>query len=179
MHGCGLTVEQVQKIRGVAPSNQDCNGLYSFRYPTREHCIESGQIELNGQVVYNGERMSYDACAFGSMCTEKELTVSTVEVRIGAKEYDTRFACSSSEVLNSLIDDIARRVDEDQGLISFTIENLADKNCRLDAWPFSQLAKKCHSTELIKLNDLCDTSAQNRIQLLRFVTEVADYSQNL
>ena len=78
-----------------------------------------------------------------------------------------------------MIDDIARRVDEDQGLISFTIEHLADKNCRLEAWPLSQLAKKCHSTELIKLNDLCDTSDPNRFKLLKFVTEVVDYSQNL
>ena len=38
----------------------------------------------------------------------------------------THFTCTSSEVLNSVFDDLGRSIDEDQGLKKLTIEWLKD-----------------------------------------------------
>ena len=60
------------------------------------------------------------------------------------------FACSSSEVLNTLFEDIGRTVDEVQGLKKLAIEMLMDQNT-LEEWPLSQLVLKSQNLEYLKI----------------------------
>ena len=60
------------------------------------------------------------------------------------------FACSSTEVLNTLFEDIGRTVDEVQGLKKLAIEMFMDQNT-LEEWPLSQLVLKSQNLEYLKI----------------------------
>jgi len=76
------------------------------------------------------------------------------------------FVCSSSDVINSVFDDIGRTIDTDQGLKKITISGYEDRNT-LDEWPLSQLAIKSPNLESLIIAKLSTTIA-NRSQLLEF-----------
>ena len=58
----------------------------------------------------------------------------------------TRLECSSSEVLNSMFEELGHTIDQEHGLKSLAIEWLGDENT-LQEWPLSQLSLKCHHLE--------------------------------
>ena len=101
------------------------------------------------------------------MRAAKNVTAATTELTISYDQDGNKFACSSSEVLNSVINDISGTIDEEHGL-KITIEYFGDQN-GLEAWPISQLVTKCSLAESIKLYQLHWTTAWNRRQLLDFV----------
>ena len=57
--------------------------------------------------------------------------------------------CSSSEIVNSVFEDLGQTVSDEQGLKHLTIENFFDQN-ELQEWPLGQLALKCHSLQSLK-----------------------------
>ena len=70
--------------------------------------IQAGAIMLNGQVVHSGY-VQYTAETFEEMHSEIEYQpVTDIEMK--------SFSSTSAEVLNSLIDELGRAVDEEQGL---------------------------------------------------------------
>ena len=83
-------------------------------------------------------------------------------------------------MLNSVIDDIARNVDdEDQkGLKRCEILDFCDKNS-LEAWPLSKLASKCTNMEYFKIQDLDKTTEDNCSKLLEFGIQVCSKSIKL
>ena len=100
------------------------------------------------------------------MCADKSISEAVSEVEIS--DY---FSCSTARVLNTVFDDIGRRVDPEQGLKTFCIEYFTDKNS-LEASSLSRLTAKCHSAECIQATDLEDTTASNRSKLMDFVGKV-------
>jgi len=60
------------------------------------------------------------------------------------------FACSSSEVLNSIFEDIGRAIDEVQGLKKLAIEMFMDQNT-LEEWPLSQIVLKSRNLEYLQI----------------------------
>ena len=55
------------------------------------------------------------------MRAAKNVTAATTELTISYDQDGNKFACSSSEVLNSVINDISGTIDEEHGL-KITIE---------------------------------------------------------
>ena len=76
------------------------------------------------------------------------------------------FRCSSSEVVNSVFEDLGQTVNDEQGLKHLTIEGYNDKN-ELQEWPLGQLALKCHSLQTLTFNYF-GTTAANCSRLLEF-----------
>ena len=71
--------------------------------------IQTGAIMLNGQEVHSGW-VQYAADTFDEMHSVIEYEpVTDIEIKGG-------FRCTSSEVLNSMIDELGNAVDEEQGL---------------------------------------------------------------
>ena len=72
--------------------------------------ILGGVIMLNGAEVHDGSFVQYTADTFEEMHSVIEYEpVTDIEIK-------SRFGCTSSEVLNSVIDELGRAVDEEQGL---------------------------------------------------------------
>ena len=105
------------------------------------------------------------------MCAEKNLIETIKEVKL------SNFACSSSETLNSVIDDLSRTIDEDfcqensecfNGLEKLEIEKFKDRKS-LEPWPLRKLVTKCTKLEHLKIIDLSKTTYENSTKLLDFV----------
>ena len=77
------------------------------------------------------------------------------------------FNCSSSEIVNSVFEDLGQTVSDEQGLKHLTIELFYDKN-ELQEWPLGQLALKCHSLQSLNFTGFKAASAANRSRLLEF-----------
>ena len=88
------------------------------------------------------------------------------------------FECTSSEVLNSVFDDLGRSIDEEQGLKKLTIMRFNDKNT-LHEWPLGQLVVKSPRLEYLKIYDLIMTTPANRSQFLEFAGLAATNSSCL
>ena len=86
--------------------------------------------------------------------------------------------CSSSEVLNALIDDLSRNIDENQGLKKLVIYGLKDMVNTLEDWPLSQLLLKSPHLEELVIGALYTTPA-NRSQLVEFIGSAATNSSCL
>ena len=86
--------------------------------------------------------------------------------------------CTSSEVLNSLFDDLGLSIDKEQGLKKLTIERFGDKNI-LHEWPLGQLVLKSPHLEYLKISWLFETPSANISQLLEFVGLAATNSSCL
>ena len=87
-------------------------------------------------------------------------------------------SCSSSEVLNGVLDQIAQSIDNDQqGLLSLAIAFFSDKNT-LDSWPLSQLLVKATFLKSLKLFDLERTTPENRSVLMDFLGELCQQNGN-
>ena len=76
-----------------------------------------------------------------------------------------------------MFDDLARLIDEEQGLKKLEIVDFEDEY-KLQEWPLSQLVSKCPNLESIKLARLFTTSATRAI-LFDFVVQVSSYSSCL
>ena len=88
--------------------------------------ITKGTIMLDGDKVHEGF-VQYTDDTFDEWHSELEYEpITDVSIEM--------FECTSSEVLNSVIDDIGRAVDEEQGLKSLSIEFFLDEN-ELEEWP--------------------------------------------
>ena len=81
-------------------------------------------------------------------------------------------------MLNSLIDDLSRTIDESQGLKKLTINGFKDRENTLEEWPLSQLLLKCPHLEELTISTLA-TRPANRSQLLEFVGNAATNSSSL
>ena len=81
-------------------------------------------------------------------------------------------------MLNSLIDDLSRTIDESRGLKKLEIKGFWDLENTLEEWPFSQLLLKCPHLEELTIFGLVTTPA-NRSQLLEFVGNAATNSSSL
>ena len=57
----------------------------------------------------------YTPTTFNDWCSENDLEPTT-DVFIGGQNFQTSFACSSTEVLNSVFEDLGRSIDEEKGL---------------------------------------------------------------
>ena len=88
------------------------------------------------------------------------------------------FTCSSSEVLNSLLDDLSRTIDPVNGLKKLTINGFEDEVNTLADWPLSQLLIKSPHLEELTMGVLFTTPA-NHSQLLEFTANVATNSSCL
>ena len=77
------------------------------------------------------------------------------------------FKTSSSEVLNQVIDDIGRSLEQHEGLKRLEISNFCDYNS-LQMWPLSQIMTKSPHCESVKIFKLL-TTTENRSTLIQFV----------
>ena len=93
------------------------------------------------------------------------------------ENYNT-FTCSSSEVLNSLLDDLSRTIDPVNGLKKLTIKGFFDEVNTLADWPLSQLLMMSPHLEELTIAIL-NTTAANRSQLAEFIGKVATNSSCL
>ena len=107
-------------------------------------------------------------------CAEYNLQPAT-EIFIGG---DSGFACSSSEVINSLFENLGRAIDSEQGLKKLSIEGFDDQNVLQD-WSFSQFVLKGLNLESLTLKYLGKTVAANSSQLLEFFSLLATQSSCL
>ena len=132
--------------------------------------INMGSIAINGKQIHNG-LIQYAGITFEQMRQKCNITQPTSEVIL------SRLECSSSEVLHSVLDDIGRSIDDEQGLRRLEIEEFYDSN-KLDGWPLSQLVAKCHNLKHLTINELY-TTEESCSALVRFVGQVCKYSQCL
>ena len=116
--------------------------------------IETGTITLNGVLLHEGYTQ-YTAGMLDEWRGQKSIEAVT-EAYIG-----DRFACSSSDALNLVLEDLACNIDSEQGLKKFCIEGFSDQNT-LEEWPLSQLVMKSHHLEELTIRSLHDTTAANR-----------------
>ena len=125
---------------------------------------------LNGHTVHEGYKQY---SLWKQELTKSKLITKPVvtDVLIGS------FKCSSSEVVNQVLDDVGRLIWPERGLISIEIFNFCDRNT-LMKWPFSQLVAKSQNLEILKICGLY-TSAENRSMILDFCGEVATTSNSL
>lgn len=96
------------------------------------------------------------------MIVDKDFTEAARHVKL------IDFSCTSTEVLNSVIDDISCSVGNEQDVLTLEIEQFIDRNV-LQAWPLGQLVAKCSSIQTLKVQDLSQTTDNNRRQILTFV----------
>ena len=76
------------------------------------------------------------------------------------------------EVLNSLMDDFSRSIDQTIGLKKLTIDGFEDDVNTLAEWPLSQLLIKSPDLEELTISTLLTTPA-NCSQLVEFMGNVA------
>ena len=86
------------------------------------------------------------------------------------------FYCSSSDVVNSVLDDIGRLIAS-QGLYSLEFNKLYDKN-RLMQWPFSQFVAHSKNLTSLKIIDLWPID-ENLCLIMDFCGEVSTTSKSL
>ena len=98
--------------------------------------IEQGEIKLNGVEVHSGF-IQYTEDTFHEWFDEHRIE-SVTQAYFGGF-----FACSSSNALNSVFDDLGLCIDLEQGLKKLEISGFADKNT-LEEWALSQLVIKSH-----------------------------------
>ena len=94
--------------------------------PTGPQNIEEGEIKINGVLINPenyGFKMFGESDSLGLMLKEHQLDKQQINhVYIGGT-----FRCSSTEVVNSVFDQIGQCVDnDDQGLASLEIDNYRD-----------------------------------------------------
>ena len=92
--------------------------------------IEKGTVMLNGAEVHEGYAQ-YNEGTFYEWCNEH-----SIESVSQASFYE--LACSSSDTLNAVFEDIGRNIDEEEGLKQLKIWGFSDQNT-LAEWPLSQL----------------------------------------
>ena len=78
-------------------------------------------------------------------------------------------------MVNYLFDDLARLIDEEQGLKKLEIVDFEDEY-KLQEWPLSQLVLKSPQLEYLKLGFLNTNNVANRSQLLEFAGMLATNS---
>lgn len=103
-----------------------------------------------------------------------QYTSDTIEQWVADQEEPTYdifigglFFCSSTEVLNLMLDDLGRTIDDERGLKRLTITNWFEEH-ELQEWPLEQLALKCHHLESLQLSEMDCTKNSNSILLLEF-----------
>ena len=133
--------------------------------------IETGSIKLNGVEVHKGYTQ-YTVGMMDEWRYQKSIE-SVTEARIGDS-----FACSSSEALNLVFEDLARNIDHEFGLKKFEIINFTDQNT-LEEWPLSQLVLRCHKLQQLTIMHIEFTTAANMSQLLNFAGLAATSSDCL
>ena len=87
-------------------------------------------------------------------------------------------ACSSSDTLNSVFEDIGRNIDEEEGLKQLKIWGFSDQNT-LAEWPLSQLVSSCFKLEQLTIWGLSQTTEANKSQILEFAALAATNSSCL
>ena len=139
--------------------------------PSGPQNIDQGTIKINEVEVHEGFEQ-YTPFTVDGWRADYKLK-PTVDIFIGGG-----FSCTSSEVLNSLFDDLGLSIDKEQGLKKLTIEQFYDENT-LHEWPLGQLVLKSPHLEYLKIYDLRVTTVANRSQLLEFVGLAATNSSCL
>ena len=122
--------------------------------------IKEGEIIFNGKNVMRGPKSYQDWKE--SLPKQPEVTEVIID--------DVN--CSSSEVLNSIIDDISQSIDphEQVGLRSFELRGFRNKQS-FEMWSLRQLASKCSNLLSIKIAFLGFSTAHNKSVLMDFCAE--------
>ena len=119
-----------------------------------------GLIKLNDEQVHTGFGQ-YEPETFQNYVVSEGLQLTT-DIYIGKN-----FECSSSEVVNSVFDDLGCTIDGVKGLQSLTIQFYWDENS-LQEWPLGQIVPKCHNLHSLKFFNFSATTPSCRSQLLEF-----------
>ena len=138
--------------------------------------IEKGTIMLNNDAKIHEGFGQYAAGALVKTAKRQKLPAAT-EIYVGG-DRGVGFSCTSSEVVNSVFDDLGRIVDEEEGLKNLTIERFYDQNS-LQEWPLGQLVYKCSHLQSLKLASLDRTTPANRSQLLEFAALAITFSSDI
>ena len=86
--------------------------------------------------------------------------------------------CSSVALVNSVFEEVACSIDENEGIKSLEI---VDHNTKhgLDWWPLSQIVTKAPNCQELTIRDLKYTSEENRSILLEFAGQICTVSNSL
>ena len=114
--------------------------------------IKEGVIKLNGKLLHSGWTQ-VNADTFYEWLSK--LDEPTTDVFIG----DLR--CTSTDVINLVIDFIGSTIDAEEGLKNLAIEHFWDKN-KIEEWPLEQLAQKTHNLQSLKFHYLDFTTDDNK-----------------
>ena len=134
--------------------------------------IDGGLIKLNDEQVHTGF-CQYEPETFQKYVVSEGLQL-TKDIFIGRDEEDG-FKCTSSEVVNSVFDDLGCTIDGVKGLQSLTIENYQDQNS-LQEWPLGQIVPKCHNLQSLRFVNFLRTTPACRSQLLEFAAQAIAFS---
>ena len=132
--------------------------------------IEQGSIKLNG-VRDNGVEV-HNGWAQWTPDTVVGWYQENADLQPTTEIYLTRLKCSSSNMLNTLVDVLGRTIDTEQGLSKLSIYKFMDQNS-LQEWPLEQLVLKSPHLESISIGDLRGTTPANRSLLVEFAAQAA------
>jgi len=105
--------------------------------------VEEGTIKLNGVQVHDGWCMWTEDTIVGWYRLAADLQPTT-EINL------SHLRCSSTNMINTLIDVLGRTIDEEQGLKKLTIDSFSDHNS-LQEWPLEQLLHKSPHLEHLEI----------------------------
>ena len=137
--------------------------------------IEVGTITLNEVEVHSGFTQCF-AGMIKALCRLYKVYSVTDVCISGVRGGE--FACTSSEALNLVFEDLARSIDYEEGLKKLEISNFGDKNT-LEKWALSQLVFKSHHLQQLTIKNLGWTTAANRSKILEFAGLAATSSSCL
>ena len=123
--------------------------------------IDKGEIYINDTKVSAGFAQ-YTPDTVQEWVEEFGLEPTTEIELVGPVRF------SSSEVLNSLIDDLGRTIDVNEGLKKLSIEAFHDCENDLQEWPLSQLVLRSPNLEELRIVRTITTPA-NYTQIMEFV----------
>ena len=125
--------------------------------------ITRGEILLNGNMEdpLHEKFAQYTPDYIFDRCAKLKIE-STTEILIMHG-----LECTSSEVVNSVFNDLANTIDPEVGLKKFTLKEFSDKN-NLQEWPLSQLALKCHHLQYLYIGNMSQASRNNQSQIMEF-----------
>ena len=107
--------------------------------------IDKGSIWINGTMLNDPSKncgfTPYSETMVAKLCEEMGVPFGATTKQV---KLDEGFKCSSSEVINGLLDDLCKSIDEEQGLVSFELEKFYEKNL-LECWVLNQIVVKSPS----------------------------------
>ena len=86
--------------------------------------------------------------------------------------------CSSSELVNGLLNAVAETVEEKDGLHKFHVRDFWEEN-KLETGPISGFVSKATKCQIIIIDNLSFTTAENRALLLKTVGQMCAVTQCL